>query len=197
MSLKLVEVLSASALSEILKEDSPVEDVVEGLFNKGNDLCQVVSMLEYPSWDDFKKRHAANGTELTQLEGSSTLSDSDVVVLLKCPMADEISKLFVDGKPPAFFKKIVDEYMDQNPGSNAILHPGCIAHQVARLLIVKNLNISGTGDMNYCQLACRSGASGKIVYDENGLTAAGMSKEQAGKLVDGYGCLYAITRANN
>ena len=109
-------------------------------------------------------------------------------------MADEMAKLNVNGKPPAFHKDIVDGYMEQNPGSNALLHPGCIAHQVARQLIARSIEVDGVGALNYYQLACRSLASGKVVYDDNGLETVGMSKEKANKLIDGYACLYVIVR---
>jgi hypothetical protein len=84
--------------------------------------------------------------------------------------------------------------MEQNPGSNALLHPGCIAHQVARQLIVRNIEVKGMSNLNYYQLACRSLASGKVVYDDNGLEAIGMSKEKATQLIEGFACLYVIVR---
>jgi hypothetical protein len=194
MSVLVAEVLSAETLREILVEGRPVEEVVAELFASGAKLADCTSIRAYETWDDFRRTHSKNASELTQLEGESTINDSSVVVLTGCPMADEMKKLSENGSPPAFHKKIVDGYMEQNPGSNAILHPGCIAHQVARQLVVKQLAVKDLVDVNYYQLACRSGASGKIAYDENGLAALGMTKEQAESLVSGSACLYVMIR---
>jgi hypothetical protein len=195
MSAKITEVLNADTLKDTLKEDCPVEEIVDELFSRGAALANVVNPRQYADWEAFKCCHAAVDTELVELEGSSTINHANVVVLKTCPMAQEMAKLNVDGKPPQFHQGIIDAYMQQNPGSNAILHPGCIAHQVGRQIIVKELNIGkGNGNTNYYQLACRSGATGKVVYDENGLKEIGMSKEEAARLIDGFACLYVIIR---
>lgn len=192
---KLVEVLTSDVLSSILDEHSPVEEVVMNLFRRGTDLADAVTTRNYESWEEFKTAHAAGDSAIVELEGLSEIDDSDVVVLRGCPMADEMKKLSVNGSPPEFHTRIITDYMHQNPGSNAILHPGCIAHQVSRQLIVKNITIAGEHCLNYYQLACRSGATGKVVYDENGLNAIGMSKEQANQLIDGFACLYVIFKS--
>jgi hypothetical protein len=192
MSVLLSEVLSAPTLKSVLTEDSPVEEIVENLYLKGAALANIVDRKYYKSWEEFKSKHETSVDELAQLEGVSQIGDDKLVVLVKCPMAEEVGKLFVDGKPPAHFSKIINGYMNQNPGSNAILHPGCIAHQVARQIIVNQLQIEGKQVVNYYQLACRSGATGKVVYDDNGLNEIGMSKAEAEKLVTGFACLYVI-----
>jgi hypothetical protein len=196
MGNKIIEVLNAKVLGEILQEGTPVEEVVEQLFLKGTELAQKIPSREYADWQSFLKAHLDNNTELAELEGTSTVEDADVVVLKACPMASEMAKLNVNGKPPAFHKQIIDSYMQQNPGSNSLLHPGCIAHQVARQIMVKHMKfVSGIRDLNYYQLACRSGLTGKIVYDENGLIEMGMSQEQAEKPIDGHACLYVLIKS--
>ena len=192
MAALLSEVLCASTLNAVLRDDSPVEEIVEKLFLKGAAMANIVERKYYRSWEEFKAKHETCNDELAQLEGISQIGENDLVILVKCPMAEEVQKLYVDGKPPAHFSRIINGYMDQNPGSDAILHPGCIAHQVARQTIVSHLQINGTKNVNYYQLACRSGATGKIVYDENGLKEVGMTKEEADKLVTGFACLYVI-----
>jgi hypothetical protein len=194
---KVAQVLNESVLRELLREGAPVEQIVENLFEKGHELFKAVGKRKYATWQAFKKEQLADGTELVELEGPASIDRADVVILRGCPMSEEMGKLNTDGKPPAFHKDIVDGYMQQNPGSNAILHPGCIAHQVARQLIVRNIEIAGAHSLNYYQLACRSLATGKVVYDDNGLAAIGMSKEKASELVDGYACLYVVIRNNS
>ena len=194
MSLLVAEVLSAEALRHVLVEGKPVEEIVEGLFLKGSELADGLTVNSYDSWEDFRETHKASDTELVQLEGKSKLLDSDVVVLMRCPMAEEMKKFSTGGQPPAFHQEIVQLYKKQNPGANAILHPGCIAHQVARQITVKHLSVKGAKNINYYQLACRSDATGKVVFDDNGLEAAGMTKEQANALIDGQACLYIMIR---
>ncbi len=191
-TLKLQKVLNADRLRGILDEGKPVEQVVMELFQTGLELATAVDVGRYASWDDFIGHHKAGESGIVDLEGDSTIDDDHVVVLLDCPMADTMKELNVDGAPPAFHKQIVEDYKDQNPGSNAILHPGCIAHQVSRQLITKSIEVDGKFSLNFYQLACRSMASGAVVYDENGLNAVGMSKEQADKLIEGKACLYVI-----
>lgn len=197
MALKLVQVLNENFLRQLITETAPVEEIVEGLYNKGYELSEAVRHNAYDSWEDFKTKHCQGNTELIELEGDSDFYGDDILILRECPMISEIKKLYDDGKPPVFHNKIIQDYMEQNPGSNSMLHPGCIAHQVARQLVVKNLNIKGVTDVNYFQLACRSGATGKVVYDNNGLQTIGMSEGQAYRLIDGYGCLYVMVRKTN
>ncbi len=190
----LAEVLSADVLRDILDEDMPVEDIVMRLFQTGHELADAIHTHSHATWEEFKKAHASGESELVQLEGASSIDNDDVVILRGCPMAGEMAKLAVDGKPPAFHTRIVEEYKAQNPGSNSVLHPGCIAHQVARQLIARQIEIDGESCLNYYQLACRSGATGAVVYDDNGLDAIGMTKQQAADLIAGYACLYAIVK---
>jgi hypothetical protein len=193
---KLAQVLNESVLREVLDEGAPVEEIVENLFRQGHQLFKAVRSRLYANWGEFKQAQQEGNTELVELEGPSTIDNDDVVILRGCPMADEMAKLHVGGKPPAFHKDIVEGYMEQNPGSNALLHPGCIAHQVARQLITRSIEVGGVGALNYYQLACRSLATGKVVYDDNGLKTVGMSKEKASELIDGYACLYVMVREN-
>jgi hypothetical protein len=194
--MKLVEVLNADSLREILVESAPVEEIVDKLFQKGHELSAAVDNKEYRLFEEFKEACRRETSELDDLEGPSDINPDDVVILRGCPMADVMGSLNENGKPPEFHGRIVEEYKQQNPGSDAILHPGCIAHQVARQLIVKNIEIDGNRNLNYYQLACRSGATGKVVYDENGLRRTGLSRDRANELIDGYACLYAIVKVN-
>jgi hypothetical protein len=197
MSVKIVDVLNFESMREILREDQPVHEIVEALFQKGTELAQVVSSRGYDNFDEFQEAHRADETQLAELEGPSNLEDRDVVVLRSCPMAEEMKKFRTTGAPPSFHAKIVEEFCAQNPGSNAILHPGCIAHQVGRQITIKQLNVRGESNLNFNQIACRNMATGQVVYDDNGLEAIGMTKEQANSLVDGFACLYAIIHRQN
>jgi len=61
-------------------------------------------------------------------------------------------------------------------------------------MIIKQIEVDGNSEFNFFQLACRSQDSGRIVYDDNGLAAVGMSIEQAEALIAGSACLYAIVK---
>ncbi len=190
--MKLAKVLNASVLQEILQPDRPVEEIVDDLFMKGVELSQEITPKSYSSWEEFVAKHSGGQSELVELEGVSDIGSDNVVILRGCPMAAEMKKLEVEGKSPAHFATISHAYKEQNPGSNAILHPGCIAHQVGRQLTIKEIAIAGKQSLNFYQLACRSLATGKIVYDENGLKACGMSHEKAQQLIEGFACLFAL-----
>jgi hypothetical protein len=193
MATKLAQVLNAAVLGKLLDEQTPVEKIVANLFAKGAELAGG-GPRHYGSFEEFAGRHAAGDSELVELEGASDILPDDVVILKGCPMAAEMKQLGVNGTPPPFYRRIVNDYREQNPGANAILHPGCIAHQVARQLIVKRIDAGGRHDLNYYQLACRNTSSGEIVYDDNGLAAIGMTKEKAAQLIAGSACLYVIVK---
>jgi hypothetical protein len=192
MAHRLVEALNAEILRTVLDESSPVEDIVDELFSRGAALSTTRHPQTYESWADFVDKHRATKSPLFELEGASDISDKKVAILRNCPMAEEMKKLNVDGAPPKFHAKIVEGYKAQNPGSNAILHPGCIAHQVGRQVTVKTISIKGIKNLNFYQIACRSGATGKVVYDENGLTATGMTHTEADGLINGFACLFSL-----
>jgi hypothetical protein len=194
MATRLAQVLDAAALGKLLDERTPVETIVANLFAKGAELAGAVAGQRYGSYEEFAGKHAAGSSELVELEGPSDLRADDIVILKGCPMSAEMKKLGVNGTPPLFYRRIVDDYMEQNPGANAILHPGCIAHQVARQLIVKHIDVGGRHDLNYYQLACRNMSSGEVVYDDGGLAAIGMTKDKAAQLIAGCACLYVMVK---
>ncbi len=72
------------------------------------------------------------------------------------------------------------------------MHPVCIAHQVARQLVVANLDVAEKMDLHYHQLACRRDPSMKITYDHNGLSTVGLSEKQTARRASGSACLYAL-----
>jgi hypothetical protein len=193
-TLRITEILDAEKLDSILDCQAPVEQVVTDLFLASSELAHSVTPRAYDNWQEFVGAHTSGQSALVELEGSSSIDTNHVVVLRHCPMAGVMKALAADGELPAFYAKIVEGYRMQNPGSNAILHPGCIAHQVARQMIIKEIEVGGESDLNFYQLACRSEATGRVVYDDNGLAAVGMSKETAQALVSGSACLYAIAR---
>jgi hypothetical protein len=194
MSPRIAEVLDHAVLTQVLNEDAPVESIVENLFLKGNDLSDAVKKRHFSNWEQFKQAHATGDSELAELEGESDIDQHDRVSLKKCPLSEIMSKFVIDGQFPDHFKKIVEDFKHQNPGSNAILHPGCIAHQVARQLIVKDLDIENEKSINYFQFACRDAHSGKVVFDDQGLENSGASWTEAAISIDGNACYYKLIK---
>jgi hypothetical protein len=193
---KIAQVLNATILHDLLDEHTPIEAIVEKLFMKGAALAEVITQRQYASFQEFKDAHAAGQSEIAELEGPSDIDPAQVVILKGCPMAATMKQLGVNGTPPPFFRDIVQGYIEQNPGSEAILHPGCIAHQVARQLVTRHIAIAGKNDLNFYQLACRNMATGAVVFDRNGLEKTGMSEATAASLIDGQACLYALVKTS-
>jgi hypothetical protein len=146
---KLVEVMNHNVLRDIIDESKPVEQLVDELYHKGAELCRSVSLRSYKDWDDFRRHHSDERAELVELEGPSDLGAGDVVFLRACPIADEMSTLNRNGKPPEFHGRVVQDYMELNPGSNSVLHFGCIAHQVTRQFIVKSFRFENGDFLNF------------------------------------------------
>jgi hypothetical protein len=187
----LAQVMNVDVLGEILQENAPAHEVVDSLLHKGVDLAEAVEHKVYKNYEDFVNTHVTGKSQLVELEGESSL-DENMIILHGCPMFDEVKKLYTDGKPPESHGKIVNEFMDQNPGTNALLHPGCIVHQVARQMIVHSIKFEDGTGLSFYQIACRSMGTGKVVYDEKGMAVTNLSKEAIDKMIDGYACLYIL-----
>jgi hypothetical protein len=194
MSPRIAEVLDHAALTQVLNKDAPVEVIVENLFMKGNDLSAAIKKRHFSNWEQFKHAHATGDSELAELEGESALDPQNRVSLKKCPLVEIMDKFMINGRFPNHFSKIVEDYKHQNPGSNAILHPGCIAHQVARQLIVKEMDIDSEKSINYFQFACRDTHSGKVLFDDHGLENFGASWTETAIGIDGNACYYQLVR---
>jgi len=193
MAPRIAQVLNATALRQILRPDTPVEDIVDKLYEKGHELYMSLERKTYKDMSHWRRQHQEMKTELAALEGPSEIHENDVMVLKTCPIADEMAKLNVNGQPPAFHSEIIADYMEQNPGSNAILHPGCIAHQAARQMVVANMDVGGERNMNFHQISCRSATTGETVFDDNGLRTAGMKRKEAERMVNGNACVYSMS----
>ncbi|MBU1863634.1 MAG: hypothetical protein KKH94_08240 [Candidatus Omnitrophica bacterium] len=196
MAGKMALILNSKVLNKMLDKAVRDDSVSFNFFNEGATIAQAIEAKQYSSWEEFKHAHENGTSEFVELEGSSKISDSGVVVLKGCCMSSEMRKLNIihGAATPPFHKRVMFDYMKRSPGSNALIYPACIAHQRARNLLAKKISIAGKNCMHCYQLACRNPMNGKVFYDENGLRVVRMSKEQADTSITGSTCLYALVR---
>lgn len=173
--LGIERICNVEFIHSVLTDGADVDRVIETLVLKADAEADSVGSLE-------------------ELEGSS-VQDGDVRVLEKCPMVPTLNTIKKDnlaetGKEelPGFYGEIVQRYAQQHPDEAAVLHPLCIVHQAMRDIIG-----SRKGHLTR-QIACRSGATGKVVFANNGLSLANLTEDQAKEKIDGYACMY-ITKA--
>jgi len=168
---KLVDELNPQYVNSVLQYGAKVEEMILKLEKKGEDLAKTLKDLE-------------------ELEGASEIK-GELHILLKCPMVPVLSSIkkanaeFTGEEAlPDFYPQLLKEYIEKHPDDSAILHPLCIAHQHIRK------SFGDKQGLNIQQVACRSGSTGKVVYSKKGLTAAGMSEEQAYKEIGENACLF-------
>jgi hypothetical protein len=168
---KITEELNLDYVHEVLKYGRRIKDMIGDLERKGAELAKEVTSLE-------------------ELEGKAEVQGENVI-LLACPMVPVLNELKKEHKEllgieklPAYFPDIVDMYISMNPNSAAILHPLCIAHQHIR----KEFGKAHGAEIE--QIACRSGATGEVVYAKAGLDKAKMTEDDAKKLLGERACLY-------
>ena len=172
---RIEDICSLEFVQSVLHDGVPIDGMIETLVLKADEEARNVGSLE-------------------ELEGES-IPDGDLRILKTCPMVPVINavkkhNLAETGEDalPAYYREIVERCIEQYPGEAAILHPLCIVHQAMRDVIS-----SGKGTLTR-QIACRSGATGEVVFANKGLSAANLTEEQARGKIDGYACMY-MTRA--
>ena len=168
---KLSEVLTREYVNSILQYGVTIGEMIEKLEQKGEELTKSIKSLE-------------------DLEGKSE-SKGDKNFLIACPMTKvlgEIKKANAEltgvEELPDFYPEIVKEYIKEHPDDAAILHPLCIVHQHIRNSFGKKQGLV------LQQIACRSLATGKVVYSKKGIKEAATDEKQVDSEIANFACLY-------
>ncbi len=178
------------ALKVIPPEKKMFGAILHDLQAMANLIIKEMDLKSYKSTQEFIDAHDRGGSPLEALEGSS-LRDGNVFVLKKCPMGKLVESLKEDGKLPKYYLEVVQKYVALYKSKGAIIHPFCIVHQVIREQVGESIKVNG-GRMLVYQVACRSLASGKVVYATEGTSRVSMTQEEIDKKIDGNACMYHV-----
>lgn len=178
------------ALKVIPPEKKMFGAILHDLQNMANIIMKEMDLKGYTSPQEFIDAHDRGGSPLEALEGSSA-RDGHVFVLKKCPMGKLVESLKEDGKLPKYYLEVVKKYVELYKSKGAIIHPFCIVHQVIREQVGESIKVNG-GRMLVYQVACRSLASGKVVYATEGTSRVDMTQEAIDKKIDGNACMYLV-----
>jgi GTPase Era involved in 16S rRNA processing len=168
---ELQRICNADFIRSTLRKDDEIGQIVEALVLKAAEEAERVGSLE-------------------ELEGES-FPDANVTILKKCPMEPVLAvikkeQLAQTGREelPGFYQVIVNKFIEEQPDDAAVLHPLCIVHQAMRDIVG-----SQKGSLTR-QVACRSAASGAVVFSKNGLASANLTAARAREKINGYACMY-------
>ncbi len=147
------------------------------------------NIINYQNIDDFYKDYEAGKSPLVELEGAG-FRERDIIILNDCPSAPLFEEFKENGEFPEYWARIPQEYMDKFK-NEAILHPLCVVHQTFRDLLASQIP-KGRGVLHSVGVACRSGATGKVVYSDFGLTTTTVKREEIAEVIDGYACAFHL-----
>ena len=158
---------------------------IHSILWEGVDADEVIEALVLKAVEEAK-----NVKSMEEFEGES-IHDGDLRILKKCPMVPTLNIIMKEnlaqtGKEelPVFYREIVEKFIGQHPDEAAVLHPLCIVHQSMRDIISSEKRCLAR------QIACRSEATGKVVFAKNGLSLANLTENQARDKIDVYACMY-------
>ncbi len=146
-------------------------------------------LMHYSDISDFYKDYAAGNCPISKLEGEGVVQD-ELLFLRSCPMAPLFSDYKVDGDFPEYWKSMPREFMGTMK-NEAVLHPLCIVHQSFRDELAKKIP-KGASFVHSIAVACRSGSSGQVVFNDFGLRIANRSREQIAQEIDGLACAFYV-----
>ena len=178
------------ALKVIPPEKKMFGAILHDLQDMAKLIMKEMDLKGYKSPQEFIDAHDRGGSPLEALEGSSA-RDGNIFILKKCPMSRLVESLKEDGKLPKYYLEVVKKYVELYKTKGAIIHPFCIVHQVLREQVGENIRVNG-GRMLVYQVACRSLASGKVVYATEGTSRVNISQEEIDKKIDGNACMYLV-----
>jgi len=178
------------ALKVIPPEKKMFGAILHDLQEMAKLIITEMDLKGYKNPQEFIDAHDSGRSPLEALEGSSTRDDR-VFILKKCPMGKLVESLKEDGKLPKYYLEVVQKYIALYKSKGAIIHPFCIVHQVIREQVGESIKVNG-GRMLVYQVACRSLASGKVVYATEGTSRVDMTLEEIGKKIDGNACMYLV-----
>jgi len=193
---KLTDIVrrEADKIKEILYSDKlTIVGKTIALKELGRKIAEEIYTQQYNSLEEFYQAYDKTADPMQELEGSGKRK-GDLIILDDCPVAglhDPAIELFKEGgKFPPEWEAIVEEYK-QVFKNDAILHPLCIVHQRIREELAKKIP-KGKSFVHATEVACRSMATGKVVYSEWGMQLSGETKEDIEKLIDKKACIYFI-----
>jgi len=193
---KLTDIVEREAekIKEILYSDKlTIVGKTIALKELGRKIAEEIYTQQYHSLEEFYEAYDHGKDPMQQLEGKGTRK-GDLIILEDCPVAglkDHPIDLFKEtGKFPPAWDAIVEEYK-QVFKNDAILHPLCIVHQRIREELAKKIP-KEKAYVHATEVACRSMATGKVVFSEWGLQLSGESREEIEKLIDKKACIYFI-----
>jgi len=176
---------------ELINEDSRlILAIIHDLQEKGKAIADELGIKDYDSIEVLFMEHEAGKDPFDKLEGQAD-REENVLILKNCPMTKLLGEVAVDGKLPDFYQRIVDKYKEIYKTKGAILHPFCIVHQVIRSIVGDHIKVGGK-NLKVYQIACRSMASGKIVYATEGMNRVDMTQDEIDKKIAGKACMYLI-----
>jgi len=177
-------------LKKILGADSDIVEKVVLLRRLAREIArQYFNIINYENIEDFYKDYENGKSPLVELEGPG-FRDKDLIILNECPSVPLMSEFKIEGEFPDYWSKIPQQYMDSFK-NEAILHPLCIVHQTFRDLLASQIP-KGRGVVHSIGVACRSGATGKVVYSDFGLSSSVATKEEINNVIDGYACAFHL-----
>lgn len=177
-------------IKKILGADSDIVEKVVMLRRLARDIARkYFNIINYKSLEDFYKDYENGKSPLVELEGDGFRS-KDLIILNECPSAPLFPDFKEDGEFPEYWTKLPQLFMEKFK-NEAILHPLCIVHQTCRDLLASQIP-KGKGVVHSIGVACRSGATGKVVYSEFGLSSSIATKEDIDKVIDGFACAFHL-----
>ncbi len=177
-------------IKKILESDSDIVEKVVMLRRFARGIARkYFNIINYENIEDFYGDYEKGKSPLVELEGTG-FRDKDLIILNECPSVPLFPEFQTDGEFPDYWAKIPQEYMDKFK-NEAILHPLCVVHQTFRDLLASQIP-KGRGVVHSIGVACRSGATGKVVYSDFGLSSTVATREDIEKVIDGFACAFHL-----
>ena len=177
-------------IKKILESDSDIVEKVVMLRRFAREIARkYFNIINYENIEDFYKDYENGKSPLVELEGAG-FRDKDLIILNECPSVALFPEFQTNGEFPEYWSRIPQEYMDKFK-NEAILHPLCVVHQTFRDLLASQIP-KGRGVVHSIGVACRSGATGKVVYSDFGLSSTVATKEDIEKVIDGFACAFHL-----
>ncbi len=177
-------------IKKILGSESDIVEKVVMLRRFAREIARkYFNIINYENIEDLYKDYESGKSPLVELEGTG-FREKDLIILNECPSVPLFPEFKVDDEFPDYWTKIPQQYMDKFK-NEAILHPLCVVHQTFRDLLASQIP-KGRGVVHSIGVACRSGATGKVVYSDFGLCSTVATKEEIEKVIDGFACAFHL-----
>ncbi len=178
-------------IKQILGSGSDIVEKVVMLRRLAREISKkYFNIIKYQDMNAFYDDYESGKSPLVELEGTG-FRERDLIILNNCPSVPLFEDFKVNGEFPEYWTKLPQQYMDKFK-NEAILQPLCIVHQTCRDLLASQIPKGRGGVVHSIGVACRSGATGKVVYSNFGLSSSAVPKEDIAKVIDGYACAFHL-----